>query len=501
MEKIKLSELQTLDLSKCKTIGQLVGAMEKCSFGARMLGEMAENLEKTIKFGVQPLVIFDGKTDSALFGLLEKMVKKKWFKKIITTESYAKDGNSRGEILLVIGQYSELYAEKMYEKAGNIFYINNQGQTKPNQFIDGYYPRVVFSDPNFIVPVIFHVLQERLEGKKLEINDFFADLEKYPGLSIDVAKGGKTLAAASNDPECKVFMTLSGAMTIAKMGWLICDMIDSGMIQYISSTGALMAHGLIEGVGLKHYKYNPSHNDQWLRDKRLNRVTDTIEPEENFDHIDDILGKIFDFFDGSRAIGSIELHREIGRYLSENFPGEKGILKSAYEKNVPVSVPAFVDSEVANDLYTHNLERKKNGKLPLVINSELDTEELVKAAVSAKRRGIFTVGGGVPRNNTQNVAPLVNLINNRSDEKLPEVPFFYACRMDPAPMFYGNLGGCTYSEGMSWGKMDPKGMFAEIRADATIVWPFILKYALENQSIEKNLKLRMPAKILTNSKK
>jgi deoxyhypusine synthase len=46
-------------------------------------------------------------------------------------------------------------------------------------------------------------------------------------------------------------------------------------------------------------------------------------------------------------------------------------------------------------------------------------------------------------------------------------------------MHYGHLSGCTYSEGMSWRKMDPHGMFAEVHADATQVWPFYVKYALE----------------------
>jgi deoxyhypusine synthase len=44
------------------------------------------------------------------------------------------------------------------------------------------------------------------------------------------------------DPKCKVVLTLSGAMTIAKMGKVICKMIDTGMVQAVVSTGALMAH-------------------------------------------------------------------------------------------------------------------------------------------------------------------------------------------------------------------------------------------------------------------
>lgn len=43
------------------------------------------------------------------------------------------------------------------------------------------------------------------------------------------------------------FLTLSGAMTIGQMSLVICDMIDRGMVHSITSTGALMAHGLVPG--------------------------------------------------------------------------------------------------------------------------------------------------------------------------------------------------------------------------------------------------------------
>jgi len=42
--------------------------------------------------------------------------------------------------------------------------------------------------------------------------------------------------------DSEIELTLSGAMTIAKMGKIICTMIDRGMVQAVISTGALIAH-------------------------------------------------------------------------------------------------------------------------------------------------------------------------------------------------------------------------------------------------------------------
>jgi deoxyhypusine synthase len=63
------------------------------------------------------------------------------------------------------------------------------------------------------------------------------------------------------DPNCFVVGTFSGAMTVAKMGLVLYDMIDQEMMHAVVSTGALMAHGLVEAAGLRHFTYNPAVDD------------------------------------------------------------------------------------------------------------------------------------------------------------------------------------------------------------------------------------------------
>lgn len=79
----------------------------------------------------------------------------------------------------------------------------------------------------------------------------------------------------------------------------------------------------------------------------------------------------------------------------------------------------------------------------------------------------------------QNVTCLIDLINERKLDDLPSRKFAYGCRVCPDPMYYDHLSGCTYSEGMSWRKMDINGRFSEIHSDATIVLPFLVKYVME----------------------
>jgi deoxyhypusine synthase len=151
---------------------------------------------------------------------------------------------------------------------------------------------------------------------------------------------------------------------------------------------------------------------------------------------------------------------------------------------VPVFVPAFVDSELGNDIYIHNIKRQREGRKPILIDLERDSKKLIEVVTRAKRFGIFTIGGGVPRNNVQNVAPLIEIINERLDIGLPERRYTYGVRICPDRPYFGHLSGCTYSENESWRKAVKNGVYAEIQADATQVWPFLAKYVMDKTSAD-----------------
>ena len=174
------------------------------------------------------------------------------------------------------------------------------------------------------------------------------------------------------------------------------------------------------------------------------------------------------------------LHNRIGALLAQRYPDVRAILKSAYLKGVPVAVPAFVDSELGNDANVHNRIRVSQDRGRIIMDLEADADHLVDIALGAKKLAIFSIGGGVPRNNTQNVAPLIEIIAERTGVQMPTVMFSRGCRICPDAPWFGHLSGCTYQENMSWRKMDPSGLFAEVHTDATIMLPLFTRYLMEN---------------------
>jgi len=296
--------------------------------------------------------------------------------------------------------------------------------------------------------------------------------------------------AMVKDPDCKVVLTLSGAMTIAKMGKVISKMIDTGMVQAVVSTGALMAHGMSEAVGLTHYRHDPTMTDEELFDKGYNRVFDTLEMEANLNHVEEFTSKALDRLGRERELSSEIVNRALGEVLAED-PQATGVLRSAYLKQVPVFVPAFTDSELGLDLSTWAMKgaRARGVSDPLELLAEVprynpfrDLASFARFALGAKRLGIFTIGGGVPRNWAQEIGPYIDISNHRLGIALAAPRYSYAVRICPEPVHWGGLSGCTYSEGVSWGKFVPPsegGRFAEVYADATTVWPLLMKGVLE----------------------
>jgi deoxyhypusine synthase len=320
----------------------------------------------------------------------------------------------------------------------------------------------------------------------------------------DTAFSGRSLGNAHRvllemfrEPTCGVVMTISGAMTVAKQGKILCDLIDRGCVQAIVATGALMAHGLTESIGLAHYRYDSNHSDEELFDKGYNRIYDTLEMESNLNELSELVADILaaDSPDDGQW-SSARFCRAVGKHLHE-MDGGPGILKSAYEKGVPVFVPAFTDSELGLDFATtailksiKKLSPAERAKLTAaetltqvpVFNPFLDLYEYATHVTNRDCLGIFTIGGGVPRNWAQQVGPFIDITNDRCGTAITPPRFRYGVRICPEPVHWGGLSGCTYSEGVSWGKFVPPqegGQFAEVFADATAVLPLLIKAVFE----------------------
>jgi deoxyhypusine synthase len=323
-------------------------------------------------------------------------------------------------------------------------------------------------------------------SKIVTVDDLVRAMGKTAFTGRQIGQAADILEAMARDKEAFVVMTLAGAMTVAKQGLVVSDLIDHGIVKAIVSTGALMAHGLVEAAGKSHFVWDEKLNDVELYEAGYNRVYDTLEPETNLNFVEGIVAQMLEAWDANEVLCSYKFTAAIGKYLSENAEG-RGILRSAYEKGAPVFIPAFTDSEMGLDVALHNRKRAKQGRELIKFDPFLDLNHFAETLLKQPKLGIFTIGGGVPRNWSQQFGPYIELRHRRGGEDLPLKRYHYGLRICPEPVHWGGLSGSPYSEAISWGKFVPPaegGKFAEVFDDATVAMPLVVAAVLER--LKKN---------------
>jgi deoxyhypusine synthase len=288
---------------------------------------------------------------------------------------------------------------------------------------------------------------EPLDLQKVRtIDDLLRAMAKTAFTGRQLGEAVDVLEAMARDKDCFVVMTLAGA------------------------------------TGKAHFRYNPEVSDEELYEQGYNRVYDTLEPETNLDDVEKVMAEVLGQWDPSEILSSYKLNHAIGEFLAENAKGQRGILKSAFEKGVPVFVPAFTDSELGLDVALSNRMREAAGRHKLRFDPFEDLEHFASTLLRQKRLGIFTIGGGVPRNWSQQFGPFIELRHRRMGENVPLKRYHYGLRICPEPVYWGGLSGSPYSEAISWGKFVPPaegGKFGEVFVDATVGLPLIVAAVLE----------------------
>ena len=354
---------------------------------------------------------------------------------------------------------------------------SRKGYTRPAHAGDGVERRLHNPIEDRLIPL------EPLDlGKVKSIDDLVRAMSKTAFTGRQLGEAADVLEAMARDEECFVVMTLSGAMTVAKQGLIVTDLIDHGIVNAVVSTGALMAHGLVEATGRAHFRANPEVSDEELYEQGYNRVYDTLEPEQNLDDVEEVMSAVLEGWDHNETMCSYKLNHAIGAYLAKRSGDQRGILKSAHDKGVPVFVPAFTDSELGLDTALNNRLRESTGRYKIRFDPFEDLEHFAGTLLRQKKLGIITIGGGVPRNWSQQFGPFCELRHRRLGENVPLKRYHYGLRICPEPVYWGGLSGSPYSEAVSWGKFVPPaegGRFGEVFVDATIGLPLIVAAVFE----------------------
>ncbi|MDO8462369.1 MAG: deoxyhypusine synthase family protein [Deltaproteobacteria bacterium] len=285
----------------------------------------------------------------------------------------------------------------------------------------------------------------------------------------------------------KMFVTLAGAMSTAEIGIILADMIRKDKVQAICCTGANLEEDIFNLVAHEHYERVPNYrsltaeDEVKLRDRGMNRVTDTCIPEE----------------EAMRRIERELLHfwQKADKEKKNYFPHEylyqlldSGALTKSYqidpknswmvaacEKKLPIFVPGWEDSTLGN-VFVSNVIKKKLSNFELVksgLHLMSDLIDWYKENSAHSSIGFFQIGGGIAGDFPICVVPLIN-----QDLKQKANYWGYFCQISDSTTSYGSYSGAIPNEKITWGKLDGSTPRFVIESDASIVAPMMFAYIL-----------------------
>lgn len=287
--------------------------------------------------------------------------------------------------------------------------------------------------------------------------------------SRDTANAADIFDLMINDKDCSIILTMAGSTSAGGCMQIYVDMIKSNMIDAVVATGAsIIDMDFFEALGFKHYKGRSDMDDKMLRDLYIDRIYDTLIDEEQLQMCDNTVYEIADQLE-RRPYSSREFIHEMGKWLVNNpdkAVKKDSLIQVAYEHNVPIFCPAFSDSSAGFGLVRHQWE---NPDKHLSIDSVADFLELTKIKMAASTTGLFMIGGGVPKNFTQDIVICAEVLGKN-------VPMHkYAIQITVADARDGACSSSTLKEASSWGKVDTVHE-QMVYAEATSVLPLIVSY-------------------------
>ena len=287
-------------------------------------------------------------------------------------------------------------------------------------------------------------------------------------------------------PDCRVGVSLSGAMTPAGLGRsVLVPLIRAGFIDWIVSTGANLYHDVHFGLGLAMHRGSHEIDDRVLREEGIVRIYDVLFDYDVLLQTDAYLRQVMLSDEFKKDLSTAELHHLFGKYLAarddELGLRDSSVLAAAYHCGVPCYVSSPGDSSIGMNV----AELWMSGQGPRIDVSR-DVNETAAIVYEAKRTGetsgVLIFGGGSPKNFILQTEPQIQEVLG-----LEERGHDYFVQVTDARPDTGGLSGATPSEAVSWGKIDPERLpdSVVVYSDTTIAAPILAAYALERREPRK----------------
>ncbi|MEX2131382.1 MAG: deoxyhypusine synthase [Pseudohongiellaceae bacterium] len=304
---------------------------------------------------------------------------------------------------------------------------------------------------------------EHIDITSFDARPIIAAMDKMSFTSRDLGRATDIFNEMLADKDCSIILTIAGSTSAGGCMQLYRDLIEYNMVDAVVATGATIVDmDFFEALGFKHYHGNAFMDDKELRSLYIDRIYDTLIDEEELQNCDHTIAEIADSLE-ARPYSSREFIREMGRWCTKNARKHNSLIETAYKHEVPIFCPAFTDSSAGFGLVVH---QDRNPQKHLTMDSIRDFRELTDIKIKAGTTGVFMIGGGVPKNFTQDTVVCAEILGKEVDMHK------YAVQITVADSRDGACSSSTLKEACSWGKVDI-AREQMVYAEATSVLPLL----------------------------
>src|SRR3989339_1311565 len=214
--------------------------------------------------------------------------------------------------------------------------------------------------------------------KTLTVNELVKRMDSAGVLGVGrLGKAVNICEEMIKDKECKVFLGLAGPLVPGGMREIIIDMIENKWVDVVVATGATLTHDLGEALGYSHYQGSANASDEELNKKGFDRVYESYMPNEIYEGMEDFFEKNLNELKDKKSI------KDFLWKIGELTPN-KSILKSCFDKKIPIFCPAISDSGIGLMVWGQ-LAKGRN----VDVRAFEDLKEIIDIAWTAKKTGFI----------------------------------------------------------------------------------------------------------------
>jgi deoxyhypusine synthase len=297
---------------------------------------------------------------------------------------------------------------------------------------------------------------EPVRDLKLSANSSVLEVVKRMGemggfIGPHLARSLEVLASMMEHEGCLKILTFTGNLVSTGLRGVFADMLRRKLFDLVITTCGAIDHDIARTLST-YYHGTFDADDVELRNRQIHRLGNVFIPFESYGLA---IEKFVRSFVESLAPDTVLSTYEVCWRLGELLKSEDSILYWAHVNTIPVVVPGIYDGAVGYNLWLYG---KRAG---VRVDVARDQDLLDDLMWSHEVKGALIVGGGISKHHAI-------WWSQFGGEGLD-----YAVYITSSDEYDGSLSGARPKEAQSWGKVAPKARAVFLKADATLVLPFL----------------------------